>query len=251
MPITITSRAQWGAKPWNGTPDRVELAERTEFFVHWHGGQPPFSEGVRVPREIEKIHRGQGWAGVGYNFVVDQAGTIYEGRGWFGQGAHCPDHNRSGIGVQISIGVGQKASAKALSAVRALYDEACRKTGRTLAPKGHKDGLNTACPGPELYAWVHGGMKTGTRPAAGTVPYQPFPGDAFFKGRPKSPVITAMGRRLIAEGCSAYTSGPGEQWTEADRQAYEKWQRKLGHTGSAADGWPGKASWDKLHVPKA
>ncbi|MFE9254026.1 peptidoglycan-binding protein [Streptomyces sp. NPDC006879] len=347
MSVTIVSRSEWGAQPWDGTPDTVSLSERTEFFAHWHGGPPPYSEGVRVPREIEKIHIGQGWAGVGYSFVVDQAGTIYEGRGWSLQGAHCPGHNRSGFGIQVSIGTGQKPSAKALAAVRALYDEACRRTGRILAKKGHKDGYATACPGPDLYAWVHAGMVAGDYEPApdaptpapavaryqvtinglkygygatgahvtkvgqalvakgfgkhyaqgpgprwtdadtknyadfqrslgfygndadgvpgesslirlmGSLPsvakpvrYEPFPGGAYFKGRPKSAIVTAMGKRLVAEGCSAYSSGPGAQWTEADRRSYQKWQRKLGYTGSAADGWPGKASWDMLRVPE-
>ncbi|MFE1842028.1 peptidoglycan-binding protein [Streptomyces sp. NPDC059515] len=348
--VEIVSRAAWGAQPWDGTPATVALSQRTEFFVHWHGGPPPYSEGVRVPREIEKIHLAQGWAGVGYSFVVDQAGTIYEGRGWSLQGAHCPGHNISGFGVQVAIGEGQKASAAALASVRALYEEACRKTGRTLLPQGHKDGYATECPGPELHAWVHSGMPAGDYEpapapsdsgstttsvaryqvtinglkygydaygdhvtkvgqalvakghgdhytagpgprwtdadtknyadfqrslgysgadadgvpgesslkallgylpgATATVKYEPFPGSAFFKSAPRSAIVTAMGKRLVAEGCSAYASGPGPQWTESDRLSYQKWQRKLGYSGADADGWPGKASWDKLRVPE-
>jgi hypothetical protein len=60
-----------------------------------------------------------------------------------------------------------------------------------------------------------------------------------------------MGKRLVAEGCSAYASGPGPQWTEADRKSYRKWQLKNGYRGTDADGYPGKSSWDKLKVPKA
>ncbi len=58
-----------------------------------------------------------------------------------------------------------------------------------------------------------------------------------------------MGKRLVAVGCSAYTSGPGPQWTTADKASYAKWQRKLGYTGTAADGWPGATSWIALKVP--
>ncbi|MDT0407214.1 N-acetylmuramoyl-L-alanine amidase, partial [Streptomyces edwardsiae] len=35
--------------------------------------------------------------------------------------------------------------------------------------------------------------------------YEPFPGASFFKAGRNSPVITAMGRRLVAEGCGRYT----------------------------------------------
>ncbi|MFI6286866.1 peptidoglycan-binding protein [Streptomyces sp. NPDC051018] len=79
--------------------------------------------------------------------------------------------------------------------------------------------------------------------------YQPFPGTPFFKAAPSSPIVTAMGRRLVAEGCSAYRVGPGPRWGEADRRSYAKWQRKLGFGGSDADGWPGRASWHALKVP--
>jgi hypothetical protein len=79
--------------------------------------------------------------------------------------------------------------------------------------------------------------------------YQPFPGASFFTGRTSSPVITAMGRRLVAEGCSSYVAGPGPRWTDADRRSYTAWQRKLGFRGSDADGVPGRKSWDALKVP--
>ncbi|MFI1939381.1 peptidoglycan-binding protein [Streptomyces purpureus] len=90
----------------------------------------------------------------------------------------------------------------------------------------------------------------GTAPQARETPrYQPFPGRDFVTGATSSPVITAMGRRLVAEGCSAYDVGPGPRWTDADRRSYAKWQRKLGFRGADADGIPGPASWNALKVP--
>ncbi|MGP3940502.1 peptidoglycan-binding protein [Streptomyces sp. 6N106] len=89
----------------------------------------------------------------------------------------------------------------------------------------------------------------GSSPAKPAAKYEPFPGADFFRKAPRSAIVTAMGKRLVAEGCSAYADGPGPQWTEADRKSYAKWQRKLGYSGADADGWPGKSSWDQLHVP--
>lgn len=95
-----------------------------------------------------------------------------------------------------------------------------------------------------------GGGSAG-RPAGGTSAsrYQPFPGASFFSGRTSSPLITAMGRRLVAEGCSSYAVGPGPRWTDADRRSYAAWQRKLGFRGGDADGVPGRTSWNALKVP--
>ncbi|KAF7181882.1 hypothetical protein CNMCM7691_001179 [Aspergillus felis] len=78
---------------------------------------------------------------------------------------------------------------------------------------------------------------------------EPFPGNDWFKSSPNSPIVTAMGKRLVAENCGKYTDGPGPQWTDADRQSYQCWQEKLGYTAADADGWPGKTSWDQLKVP--
>ena len=87
--------------------------------------------------------------------------------------------------------------------------------------------------------------------AAPAVQYEPFPGSSFFHGGRHSSIITAMGRRLVAEGCGKYTEGPGPDWTNTDKRSYAAWQRKLGYSGDDADGIPGKTSWDKLRVPKS
>ncbi|TXS39705.1 LysM peptidoglycan-binding domain-containing protein [Streptomyces sp. t39] len=80
--------------------------------------------------------------------------------------------------------------------------------------------------------------------------YEPFPGAAFFHTGRTSPIVTAMGRRLVAEGCGRYKQGPGPSWTLADKASYAAWQRKLGYSGADADGIPGKTSWDQLKVLK-
>lgn len=121
---------------------------------------------------------------------------------------------------------------------------------------GHKEWTNTKID-PKGFAMAdfRGRVadRLGTKvssPATPTTPaYQPFPGAAWFRKNPKSTIVTAMGKRLVANGCSAYASGPGPQWTEADRASYARWQRRLGYTGSSADGWPGAKSWAALKVP--
>ncbi|MCW7991161.1 hypothetical protein XF35_39625, partial [Streptomyces platensis subsp. clarensis] len=80
--------------------------------------------------------------------------------------------------------------------------------------------------------------------------YAPFPGAGFFSPGRRSELITLMGRRLVAEGCSAYAVGPGDHWTEADRLSYAKWQRKCGFSGADANGIPGPTTWAALKVPQ-
>ncbi|MFD0555424.1 peptidoglycan-binding protein [Streptomyces rectiviolaceus] len=97
---------------------------------------------------------------------------------------------------------------------------------------------------------VPGKASSSPKPPAPSKPaYEPFPGSNFFHGGRHSSIITAMGRRLVAEGCGKYRSGPGPNWTNTDRASYKAWQQKLGYTGADADGYPGKTSWEKLRVP--
>jgi hypothetical protein len=91
---------------------------------------------------------------------------------------------------------------------------------------------------------------TSTPTPAPAAKYQPFPGAAWFARVTNSPIYTAMGKRLVAEGCGLYKVGPGPQRTEVDERSYEKWQRKCGYSGSDAKWPPGKDTWDRLKVPK-
>lgn len=87
----------------------------------------------------------------------------------------------------------------------------------------------------------------GTKPPT---TYEPFPGAEFFYHGHKSPIVKACRDRLIAEGCNKYQSTSDQDvWGSGDEASYSAWQKKLGYTGSDADGTPGKTSWDKLKVP--
>lgn len=161
--MRIVTRAGWNARASKGVYT-VPWSARTEFYVHHTDG--PTTQSIQA---IQNFHMGpaRGWSDIGYNFLVRHDGTIYEGRGWLVVGAHCPNHNRTGIGVAY-IGDNNPTPA-AQRAIRWLYDEACRRAGRTLAKRCHGDSYPTECPGPKLRAWVKAGMPaTGatTAPAA-------------------------------------------------------------------------------------
>lgn len=85
---------------------------------------------------------------------------------------------------------------------------------------------------------------------AGKVPKAvPFPGAAWFRTGRRSPIIAAMHKRLVAEGCNHYRSAANaDTWGSGDVASYAAWQRKLKFRGSDADGKPGATSWDKLKV---
>jgi murein DD-endopeptidase MepM/ murein hydrolase activator NlpD len=79
-----------------------------------------------------------------------------------------------------------------------------------------------------------------------------FPGKDWFAGMPNDPIILMMAYRLIDEGCNSYpgdVEGVSPKWDDDHRNSYAMWQRKLGYSGSDANGVPGRTSWDRLRVP--
>lgn len=118
-------------------------------------------------------------------------------------------------------------------------------------------GGHTGCPGDPIKAQrpviiARAKAILGITPAKPAAKYEPFPGASFFKAGRKSPIIAAMHKRLVAEGCNKYqSSSHADVWGSGDERSYAAWQRKLGYAGSSADGIPGKTSWDKLKVPNS
>lgn len=241
-PMNIISRDQWGASPWVNQPDTVPDSERTEFYIHYDGATWITRTGNSIPKAIESEHLGNGWSGIGYHFVVSQAGEIFEGRGWDLQGAHCPNHNRSAIGVQIAVGGDQEPTKEALSAARALYDFACQKYGRALEKHGHRDGFATDCPGAKLYAWVQGGMQVDTPvqvPSPAPTPNHPWPGVYVQRGS-RGDMVRTVQARLSARGWAIGVDGDfGPQTDRVVRQFQAE-------KGLGADGIVGPKTWNAL-----
>lgn len=179
----IVSRAQWHA-------DERLVREHASYsgpvravFLH-HTGHPNGYDCAEVPamlRTLQAAHvLGRGWDDVGYNFLVDRCGTIYEGRsGGVARpvrGSHTEGFNAGTVGIAAlgSYGAGEpvpaallagiaKVAAWKLSArvdprstvrlVSTATGTRYRKGERVRLPaiSGHRDGHRTHCPGEALY----------------------------------------------------------------------------------------------------
>ncbi|WP_345014397.1 peptidoglycan recognition protein [Streptomyces shaanxiensis] len=185
----ITSRADWGADE-SLSPDPSEYnADVKAVFVHHTTGSNDYScaESASVVRGIYAYHvKTNGWNDIGYNFLVDKCGTIFEGRKGGVDlpvlGAHTYGFNRESTGIAV---LGEYTSTAASDAALAsvarvaawklgqygadpagtvqLTAGATQKnyagTSFTAGSKytfqrisGHRDGYNTECPGGSLYA---------------------------------------------------------------------------------------------------
>lgn len=100
--------------------------------------------------DVHRWHVGNGWAGIGYHYLVRKDGTIYHGRPEDTVGAHAYGANSHSIGVcfEGNYQVEPTMPAAQLAAGQALVTDIKRRWGITKVI-GHKDvaGSTTDCPG--------------------------------------------------------------------------------------------------------
>ncbi|WP_199553254.1 peptidoglycan-binding protein, partial [Streptomyces sp. N35] len=235
--MQLISRAGWSARPPRNSHTKVTSTNGVK--VHYLGTRYSAADHGTCPGYMRKLQNehmdANGWADFAYNYAVCEHGYVFEGRGLNAQNAANGNTTLNRRHYAVLAFVGSSGHTTPTTAqVRGIKDAIAylRAHGAGQEIRGHRDGYATACPGGPLYAMVKSGALEPGTSGPDLDKYQPYPGAAWFKERPHSPIVTAMGKRLVAEGCSAYKTGPGPQWTDADRASYAKWQRKLGYSGA-------------------
>ena len=104
---------------------------------------------------VHRWHLANGWAGIGYHYLIRKDGTIERGRPRDTVGAHCYGENEHSIGVNI-VGNFEEAwpTDAQIDAAERLVTRLCMLYG--IQPgedtiKGHRDFNRTACPGQHFY----------------------------------------------------------------------------------------------------
>jgi hypothetical protein len=186
----IVTRAQWGADESirKGTP---EFAPLSKLIVHHTDTQNNDPDPAATVRAIYVFHvQTRGWNDIGYNFLVDAQGRVYEGRyardyapgevhtgedvsGRGVIGAHAEGANTGSVGVAL-LGAFDSASPTN-AAINGLQSVLAWKADRhdidavgasnytrpdgSVIPNlpnisGHRDTKSTACPGDVVYAML-------------------------------------------------------------------------------------------------
>ncbi|WP_175408255.1 peptidoglycan recognition protein [Streptomyces sp. TRM64462] len=181
----IVSRAAWQAESVSTAP-AARYAPVVKAAVIHHTSTPNGYDCASVPRTLRGLYAGHAygrdWDDIGYNFLVDACGTIYEGRaGGVDRavvGAHTKGFNEGTVGI-AAIGTfteGEAVPEPMLDAIARLVawkldpygpdprgtvalvstnDESRFPEGTTARLPivgGHTDGYPTRCPGSALYA---------------------------------------------------------------------------------------------------
>lgn len=245
----IVSRAAWGADESlrRCTPSR--LSGYKAAVVHHTATSNEYSRSAApgIVRSIYRYHtQTLRWCDIGYQFLVDRFGTIYEGRAGSMtqavQGAQSAGFNSQTFGVSV-IGNFQQATPPS-DAVRAMdsviqwqlaLDRVDpRGTTRLVSAgngkfpagtaatlpnvMGHRDNGQTACPGNDLYAKLTQLRKPlppdpgPVRPTPPPKPPSPPTEDQPVDAPPPAPTVTRYGeanRYATSAAVSARTFMPG------------------------------------------
>lgn len=161
----LVTRAEWRA----GAPRaRYALASTDDgTFDHWAVVKPTttIKAGSAVMRAIQSYHRDTlGWFDFAYSFAYDDAGNIFEGRGWgiangattgFGSSSHAFVYLGGALKPDGS-GERYQPTDRALEALFALeaHEDALYGAGKPIRP--HLRVAATGCPGPVVTGYVEG-----------------------------------------------------------------------------------------------
>lgn len=147
--MTLHTRAEWEA-----LEPRID---HKRIYLHHTAG-----DGHETVPIIDDEHKRQGWEGIGYHRLIQEDGTIHEGRPDTVMGAQAKGDNAHSIGVAVAgnfmTHLPNAAQWKGL--VHCLAVE-CKRWGIPVEHiYGHRDvarlvgdpSVATACPGDALYA---------------------------------------------------------------------------------------------------
>jgi len=163
---TVNGRAAWATS--SPIPRRMDpMLPIRRLTVH-HDGMPPVD--LRSEREIaaridliRRAHQGKGWGDIGYHYIVDPMGKVWEGRPLNWQGAHVAGNNEGNLGVMV---LGNFQKQRPTPAQLDTLDRfiAAQVNGRRIGINNvftHQEFAPTACPGRSLQAH----MVTTRRPS--------------------------------------------------------------------------------------
>jgi hypothetical protein len=185
----VVLRAAWHADQKDVRPGLIQDHSVKAVFVHHTDNPNDYDCKTDVPAmllALEQRHISLGWDDLGYNFIVDRCGGIYEGRTGSAdgdvRGAHSEGFNADTVGIAAlgNFGAGQKVPRPMLESIAAIaawkLDPGVNPLGRVRLvssnnasryPKGtaaelnvisgHRDVYETDCPGQALYddlPWV-------------------------------------------------------------------------------------------------
>jgi len=174
----LRRRAEWGAQPFRGTPIALNRPSYNYMTLHHTAGfsAKTLAQGLDQVRRIQDFHQnGRGWSDIGYQFLMDQEGRLYQGRPFLNEavpfdrgpplahGAHAGGANTGNIGISLmgcyhppeGSSCQDQMTDSAVDSLVVTFGFMSERYG--VSPRnmrGHRDFGSTACPGDNNYTRI-------------------------------------------------------------------------------------------------
>jgi uncharacterized protein (TIGR03382 family) len=150
----VNSRSSWGARS-----PACNSSSHSPAKVTVHHTATPLPDSVSPEarlRQIQNYHIDtRGWCDIGYHFLVDWNGEMWQGRNETVRGAHVANNNTNNVGISfMGTYSSTPASGTQLDACAGLLDWLHDNYGVPLNRSyilGHRQYGGTSCPGDRLY----------------------------------------------------------------------------------------------------
>lgn len=156
----VIARATWS--PGTASPANMNAMNGIRHITVHHDGIGPFYDHDErsTRRRLESIRRfhreDHGWGDIGYHYIIDRNGRVWEGRSIQYQGAHVRYHNKHNVGVLLLGHFDQQSPSD--RQIAALQQHVSRLMHRYNIPLDrvttHREWetARTVCPGHTLQA---------------------------------------------------------------------------------------------------
>lgn len=163
--MKLVTRAAWGAKPFTCSSPIPPI---DNLVVHYSAAdadeQADHANCAARVRGIQNFHMSstpsdptKPWCDIAYNFIFCKHGYVFEGRGWDRKSGATGAANSHTVAICF-LGDDTAGSDDVTFAGREALGQWIRKSkGHYDGPqglKGHRDYMDTSCPGNQLYAWI-------------------------------------------------------------------------------------------------
>jgi peptidoglycan hydrolase-like protein with peptidoglycan-binding domain len=251
---TIASTSAWLARAPSSSV--VLTGARPDKIIVHHTADPNGTDysqtrAYQLARNIQNLHMNtNGWIDSGQHFTISRGGFVMEARhrsfetlnGGTGmvQGAHCPGQN------DIAIGIENEGTYTSVQPPAVLYNQLvalcayiCQQYGLSSDRiYGHRDFINTQCPGDQLYAMLPKlrsdvATKLGTGNTTTRVWTTAQKGNINERAKTVQYLLRARGYSITVDG----NFGTG---TESVAKSFQT------SKGLPSDGIVGKTTWENL-----
>lgn len=265
----IITREQWGAPLAYGGVDAGTSAwvpeyQQVEHIIIHHSETPSFRDPLVEIRSIHYYHTvTRGWGDIGYNYLVDYLGNVFEGRkgGENVVGGHAFQYAYGSAGI-CSMGSFslESSTPEAIGALVWITAWA----GRNLDPLGrgdfhetpnlpticgHRDVNDSTCPGDALWAdlpYIRGAVAEIIAGSRDPLPDVPFaPGDvvrtvvsnANLRGKPgtDASIEATLAMDTVLTIIEGPTTNDGYDWYRVSGQTSAGWLASVVFTASSAN----------------